>query len=127
MPPKIKDKNLLRKRRIEIRLNKHELETITDKAKSRGLNRSAYLRNISMNYPVKSIVDRQATFALLKSNGDLGKLGSLFKMWLNESGDDKEAFINQLGYENIDALVDEIEAQLKVMRADVMRFGISTK
>lgn len=121
MPPKIKDKNLLRNRRIEIRLNKHELETITDKAKSRGLNRSAYLRNVSMNYPVKSIVDRQATFALLKSNGDLGKMGSLFKMWLNESGDDKEAFINQLGYENIDALVDEIEAQMKVIRSDVIR------
>ena len=76
---KIKDKNLLRKRRIEIRLNKHELETITDKAKSRGLNRSAYLRNISMNYPVKSIVNRQVTFSLKKSNGDLGKLGGLFK------------------------------------------------
>lgn len=121
MPAKIKDKNLLRKRRIEIRLNKHELETITDKAKSRGLNRSAYLRNISMNYPVKSIVDQQATLSLIKSNGDLGKLGGLFKMWLNESGDDQEALLHQFGYENIDILVDEIEAQLKVIRADVMR------
>jgi hypothetical protein len=121
LPAKIKDKNLLRKRRIEIRLNKHELETITDKAKLRGLNRSAYLRNVSINYPVKSIVNRQVTFALLKSNGDLGKLGGLFKMWLNESGDDQEALLNQFGYENIDTLVDEIEAQLKVIRADVMR------
>lgn len=127
LPAKIKDKNLLRNRRIEIRLNKHELETITDKAKSRGLNKSAYLRNISINYPVKSIVDPKAKTALLKSNGDLAKLGGLFKMWLDESEDDQETFINQLGYKNIDALVDEIEAQLKVIHADAIRLGISIK
>ena len=118
---KLLDIDTKRMKTITIKVNKYEFETITDKAKSHGLNTSTYLRNLSMNYPVKSMVDRQAISALLKTNGDLGRLGGLFKLWLSKNGDDKEAFSDQRAYENIDALVDEIEAQMKIIRADVIR------
>lgn len=118
---KLLDSDTKKMKTITIKVNKYELETITDKAKSHGLNTSTYLRNLSMNYPVKSIVDREAILALIKTNGDLGRLGGLFKLWLSKNSEDKEAFSAQRAYENIDALVDEIEILMKVIHADVMR------
>lgn len=118
---KLLDIDTKKMKTITIKVNKYEFETITDKAKSHGLNTSTYLRNLSMNYPVKSMVDRQAISALLKTNGDLGKLGGLFKLWLSKNAEDKESFSDQRTYENIDALVDEIEVFMRVIRADVMK------
>lgn len=118
---KLLDIDTKKMKTITIKVNKYEFETITDKAKSHGLNTSTYLRNLSMNYPVKSMVDRQAISALLKTNGNLGKLGGLFKLWLSKNAEDKESFSDQRTYENIDALVDEIEVFMRVIRADVMK------
>lgn len=119
MPPKKKkDKDVLRAKLLPIRVNESEFDLLTKKAEAHGLNTSTYLRNLGLNYPIKSIVDRQAITALLKVNGDLGKLGGLFKLWLIKNNEEKEPFSDQRTFKNIDELVDEIEALMKLMRTE---------
>ena len=115
-PKKQRDKILNRTSRIEIRLNELELKTIKKKAQNQGLNTSAFLRNLSINYPVKSMVKRKAITSLLKVNGDLGKAGGLFKMWLMSDGEYNDDFSTERTYENIDELVDEIERLMQDLR-----------
>lgn len=121
MLAKVKEvKALNRSRRIEIRLSDEELKIITDKAEAHGLNTSTYLRSLAMNYPVKSLVDRQAVSALLKVNGDLGKLGGLFKLWMTRNSDDRDDFSGNRTYKDIDILVDDIEHLAKSIRNEAM-------
>lgn len=121
MPPKKrKAKEVLRGKLLPIRVNESEFEILTKKAEAHGLNTSTYLRNLGMNYPVKSIVDIDAILALLKTNGDLGKLGGLFKLWLVRNGDDKDPFSEQRSYKDIDELVDEIEKIMKVLYNNII-------
>ena len=120
-PKKKKLKEELREKRIPIRVSEFELNTLKNKAKSYGVNTSMYLRNLGVNYPVKSIVNREDVLALIKTNGDLGKLGGLFKLWLSKNGDDKENISDQEDYENIDVLIDEMEALFQVLHADTLR------
>ena len=115
-PKKTRDKVLNRTSRIEIRLSDKELKTIAEKAESHGLNTSTYLRSLAMNYPVKSMVDKQAITALLKTNSDLGKLGQLFKMWLMRNGEYKDDFSGERTYKDIDILVNDIERLRKSIR-----------
>jgi hypothetical protein len=118
---KVKEvKALNRSRRIEIRLSDEELKIITDKAEAHGLNTSTYLRSLAMNYPVKSLVDRQAVSALLKVNGDLGKLGGLFKLWMTRNSDDRDDFSGNRTYKDLDILVDDIEHLAKSIRNEAM-------
>lgn len=118
-PKKQRDKTLNRTSRIEIRLNEVELKTIKKKAQNQGLNASTFLRNLSINYPVKSMVERKAITSLLKVNGDLGEAGGLFKMWIMSDGEYKDDFTAERTYENIDELVDEIERLMQDLRNSV--------
>jgi hypothetical protein len=120
-PKKRKIKEELREKRIPIRISEFELNTLKSKAKSYGTNTSMYLRNLGVNYPVKSIVNREDVLALIKTNGDLGKLGGLLKLWLSKNGNDKDSLSDQGGYGNIDVLIDEMEALLQVLHADTLR------
>lgn len=115
-PKNKKDKALNRTSRIEIRLSDEELKIITEKAQAHNQNTSTYLRNLGMNYPIKSMVDQQAVLALLKVNGDLGKVGGLFKMWLMRNGEYKDDFSGERTYKDIDALVDELQDLMKSFR-----------
>lgn len=122
MPPKKrKDPLEIRDKILPIRVNQEELNSISEQASRFGLSSSNYLRSLGMNYPVKSIVDEQAAAALLKTNSDLGRLGGLFKMWLNRNGDDKENFSSQRTYRNIDELVDEIERIQKILKQEALK------
>lgn len=122
MPPKKrKDPSEIRDKILPIRVNQEELNSISEQASRFGLSSSNYLRSIGMNYPVKSIVDEQAAAALLKTNSDLGRLGGLFKMWLNRNGDDKENFSSQRTYKNIDELVDEIERIQQILKQEALK------
>jgi hypothetical protein len=119
MTPKIKKSpDEKRSTLLPIRVNKNELKTITEKAEAHGLNTSTYLRSLAMNYPVKSMVDKQAITALLKTNSDLGKLGQLFKMWLIRNGEYKDDFSGERTYKDIDILVDDIQILMKSIRND---------
>lgn len=122
MPPKkIKDPKDVRKRIISVKVNASEFDQIQGKAQKFGFTTSTYLRSLAMNYPVKSIVDEQAVSALLKSNADLGRLGGLFKMWLTHNEGEKGDFSAQRSYQNIDQLVDEIQAVQKVLKAEALK------
>ncbi|MFA5216662.1 DNA transfer protein [Sulfuricurvum sp.] len=115
---KLLDIDTKRLKTITIKVNANEYKIINDKAQSHSLNTSTYLRNLAMNYPVKSMVDRQAVTALLRVNGDLGKVGGLFKMWLMRNGEYKDDFSGERTYKDIDALVNEIEKLMKDIRND---------
>lgn len=117
---KLLDSDTKKLKTITIKVNQSEYDAINKKAESHGLNTSSYLRNIGMNYPVKSIVDREAILSLIKTNGDLGKLGGLFKLWLIKNNEEKDPFSDQRTFKNIDELVDEIEALMKITRSQVM-------
>lgn len=101
---------------ITIKVNENEYKIINEKAQAHNQNTSTYLRNLGMNYPIKSMVDQQAVLALLKVNGDLGKVGGLFKMWLMRNGEYKDDFSGERTYKDIDALVDELQDLMKSFR-----------
>ena len=62
-------------------LIKEEVE-IKTKAQDAGLSVAEYLRNLGLGYQVPSVIDNRQVDALLKINGDLGRLGGLIKLWL---------------------------------------------
>lgn len=81
-----KEKTTARRRGkpIEVWVTAEEKATITARAKEAGMARSAYLRALGLNTPVKSIVDLSAVTDLAKLNGDLGRVAGLLKLWLAE-------------------------------------------
>ncbi len=107
MAPKRKVKSQLKTEHVDVRVSKYEYEQISLKAKMIGLNNAAYLRSLGMNYPIKSTVDQLALNELIKCRADLGRLGGLFKLWL-ESENGTWGDIGDRSYEDISDLIDEI-------------------
>jgi hypothetical protein len=66
---------------------------------------SAYLLNIGLGYPVRSIVDGRRVEELLRVNADLGRLGGLLKLWL--TNDERTA---AFGESMLRGLLAKIEA-----------------
>lgn len=73
-----------RNRRIEVWLTPKEEAELAERANETGLSRSAYLRNVGLNQPIRSVVDLKAVADLAKVNGDLGRVAGLLKLWLAE-------------------------------------------
>jgi len=73
-----------RNRRIEVWLTPKEEAELAERANETGLSRSAYLRNVGLNHPIRSVVDLKAVADLAKVNGDLGRVAGLLKLWLAE-------------------------------------------
>ncbi|QKG66678.1 CopG family transcriptional regulator [Pseudomonas sp. B14-6] len=67
---------------VEVWVTDEEKATITARAKEAGMARSAYLRALGLNTPVKSVVDLGAVSELAKVSGDLGRVAGLLKLWL---------------------------------------------
>jgi hypothetical protein len=107
MPPKRKEKSELKTKHVDVRVNDFEYERISIKAKMTGLNNAAYLRNLGMNYPIKSTVDQLALSELIKVRADLGRLGGLFKLWL-EGENGTWGNLGDRRYEDISDLVDDL-------------------
>ena len=84
-------------------------------AQATGNKTSAYLRNIGLGYPLKSILDHKRVEELAKINGDLGRLGGLLKLWLTN---DKRTAL--FGEPTIRALLSKIESTQDEMH-EVMR------
>lgn len=70
---------------IEVWVTDEEKATITARAKEAGMARSAYLRALGLNTPVKSVVDLGAVSELAKVSGDLGRVAGLLKLWLAQT------------------------------------------
>lgn len=82
--PKGKRGGRPRAARIEVCLTPEEASALAASARQVGMSKSAYLRAVGLNLPVRSIVDLQAVLDLAKVNGDLGRVAGLLKLWLSE-------------------------------------------
>lgn len=96
--------------KITSRLTPKELDLIKAKASDHGLSVSSYIRNISMNYPTRCIVDQKAIGDILEVAADMGRLGGLFKHWLVRNEDNKPDLSKEHSYEDIESLVEQIIA-----------------
>lgn len=74
---------------MHIRLTVSEKEILKQKAKNTRMTVASYLRNLALNYPITSKVDREVVHQLVQIRGDLGRLGGLFKMWLADNKEKK--------------------------------------
>jgi hypothetical protein len=74
-------------------------------ARAAGKSVSTYLLNVGLGYPAPGLLDQQRVEALLRVNGDLGRLGGLLKLWL--TNDERTA---AFGESTIRALLAKIEA-----------------
>ena len=71
-----------RQKRLRVPVLIKEEAEIKTKAQEAGLSVAEYLRNLGLGYQVPSVIDNRQVDALLKINGDLGRLGGLIKLWL---------------------------------------------
>lgn len=104
------NKKSLKSKYINTRCTEIEYLQIKEKASNTGLSSSAYLRNLGMNYPLKSVADQRALSELVKCKADLGRLGGLFKLWL-ESENGTWGDLGDRRYEDISDLVDDLIAK----------------
>lgn len=89
-----------------------EKERIKEKAEMCGTKSGPFIRDLSLEYPLRSMVDQYALDQLLQARADLGRLGGLFKLWLTKNENYKDAAkIGDRNYESIECLVDDIEAK----------------
>jgi len=114
----IRAKNRRDSTRIRVFVDEEERAFIQASAEVAGLSVSAFLRNVGIGYPVRSIVDLKQIAELAKINADLGRLGGLLKLWL--AGDRR---LDPRRFPHIDrtiaAALGQIEASQATMR-DVM-------
>src|SRR4051812_44237535 len=73
-----------RDRWVQFRATAEEAEAIATQARGVGMSVGAYLRAVGAGYQPRAVVDRDRIEAMLKINGDLGRLGGLLKLWLSD-------------------------------------------
>lgn len=59
-----------------------EKTAIEQQAEAAGLSVAAYLRNVGLGYEIHGILDYRCVQDLTRTNGDLGRVGGLLKLWL---------------------------------------------
>ena len=70
--------------RLQVGVNPTERAYILANAKAGGLSVSAYLRNIGIGYEVRSMLDHEHVMEIMRARSDLGRVGGLLKLWLQE-------------------------------------------
>ena len=73
-----------RDRVVKFRADAAEVAAIAAQARAVGMTMGAYLRAVGAGYQPRTVVDRDRIDAMLKVNGDLGRLGGLLKLWLSD-------------------------------------------
>ena len=108
-------KSEMRKRQahIMVRVTDEEKEKLKFKAKMCGHSAPAFIRNLSLGYPLTSRVDQYAVDQLLQARGDFGRLGGLFKLWLTKNQDNRVLKLGDRTFEDVEVLVREIEKKQK--------------
>lgn len=84
----------------------HEKAAIESCAKQAGRSVARYLRDVGQGYKLHSTVDLDAVCELARINGDLGRLGTLLKLWL--AADARTAKFTPA---TVEVLLDRITAQ----------------
>ena len=93
---------------IKVWVTPSEKQAIDANAKACGMSMSAYLRQVGIGMPVKSILDHQCIADLAKVNADQGRLGGLLKLWLTNDAKLKPYDRAKLSV-NIIKLLEEIK------------------
>ena len=73
-------------------LTPEEYGQVKAQAERAGVSVSTFIKRVCLGQEVRSRADQQAVLALVKANGDLGRLGGLFKMALSEGKAGNMAF-----------------------------------
>lgn len=98
-----------RMQRLRVPVSRAEAVAIKTHAANCNLSIASYLRNLGLHYQPKSSVDADAVMEMVKVNGDLGRLGGLFKMWL--TNDERlKLFGREQIVQNINSLLDQIQS-----------------
>jgi hypothetical protein len=112
-----------RDRWVQFRATAEEVETIAAKARGVGMSVGAYLRAVGAGYQPRAVVDRDQVEAMLKVNGDLGRLGGLLKLWLSDDAKLNQFDRGQLRHAILTALrrIDENQTDLRDLIRRAMR------
>lgn len=73
-------------------LTPEEYGQVKAQAERAGVSVSTFVKRVCLGQEVRSRADQQAVLALTRANGDLGRLGGLFKMALSEGKAGSMAF-----------------------------------
>ncbi len=101
----------VRKHRVWMRINDVEKATITKKAERAGISVSKFVREAALNIKIQSMADTKAVEEMVKINADLGRLGRLFKLAIND-----KAANRMFKKEDLENLLKNIESQIQTMR-----------
>ncbi len=96
-----------------------ERAEIESNARMAGHSASTYLRLVGQGYRVHGVVDAQQVRELVRVNGDLGRLGGLLKLWLNN-----DAKVAEIKVSTILAVLDRIkmtQEQMSYLMESILR------
>ena len=100
---------------LYVRLPKEMHEALDKRAKTVGVSKNELAIRILSGMPVETEADWAMVKALLKANGDMGRVGGLLKMWLS---DDKRTAKFSVGM--ILAMIGRLETARGEIR-DILR------
>ena len=100
---------------FSFRIPNEMLDKLTKRAKDLGMSRNELMLRILAGMPVETEADWAMVKALLKANGDMGRVGGLLKMWLS---DDKRTAKFSVGM--ILAMIGRLETARGEIR-DILR------
>lgn len=108
-------KRRLRARDLKVPVFDEEAAVIQEQARGVGMTVAAYLRAVGQGYEPRAVVDRDQVDAMLRVNGDLGRLGGLLKLWLTDDAKLAAFDSGQVRQAVIAALrrIDENQASLR--------------
>jgi hypothetical protein len=114
-----------RDRWVQFRATAEEAEAIAAQARGVGMSVGAYLRAVGVGYQPRAVVDRDRIDAMLKINGDLGRLGGLLKLWLSDDAKLDQFDRGQVRHAILAALrrIDENQTDLRDVIRRAMREG----
>ena len=97
---------------VKAYLTPDEYKSVTDMAGQARLSISKFVRAACLGTEIKSSVNQEAVLALLKVNGDMGRLGGLLKLALGEKIIDRRS-----GNALLEDLIDTRRILMEKVRA----------
>ena len=77
---------------VKAYLTSEEYAQLKAQADQAGVSESTFIKRVCLGQELRSRADQKAVLELIKVNGDLGRLGGLFKMALSEGSHRNFAF-----------------------------------
>jgi len=108
---------------VKFRATAEEVDAIASQARTVGMTVGAYLRAVGAGYQPRAVVDQDRIDAMLKINGDLGRLGGLLKLWLSDDAKLNQFDRGQVRQAILAALrrIDENQGNLRTVIGRALR------